>query len=146
VDLAILETNERIARPYTVVKSEEVLTTGQQVWLLGGPDPILLPARMPRESWLGFERPYINIGTISAISFTRSDAFEIHMNGGHSPLSGGPIIYWSPNNRDFEVLGVTKQDQVGVGRTANRKPTQEIMIKGYSIDEVVDAISHNPHP
>jgi hypothetical protein len=145
VDLAILETNERIARPYTVVKSEEVFTTGQRVWLLGGPDPISLPAGMPPKSWPGFERPYINVGTISAISFARSDAFEIHMEGGHSPLSGGPIIYWSPDHRDFEILGVTKRDQVGVGRTPDRKPTQERVMKGYSIDEVVDAISHNPH-
>ena len=100
---------------------------------------------MPRKLWPGFERPYINIGTITAISFTQSDAFEIHMEGGHSPLSGGPIIYWSPHHRDFEILGVTKRDQVGFGRAPNRESTQELVIKGYSIDEVVDAISHNPH-
>lgn len=145
VDLAVLETNERIAKPYIVVKSEEVLTTGQQVWLLGGPDPTPLPAGMPRESWLGFERPYINIGTISAISFAHPDAFEIQMSGGHSPLSGGPIIYWSPIHRDFEILGVTKRDQVELERTPNRKPTQGAVTRGYSIDEVLEAIGHNPH-
>lgn len=39
VDLAILETGERIAKPYAVVKSEEVLTTGQQVWFMGSFGP-----------------------------------------------------------------------------------------------------------
>ena len=35
VDLAILQTGEDIAKPYTVVRSSEVLTTGQQVWFMG---------------------------------------------------------------------------------------------------------------
>jgi hypothetical protein len=53
VDLAILETGERIAKPYAVVKSSEVLTTGQQVWFMGWIFPTQrpkMPANMPKTS------------------------------------------------------------------------------------------------
>lgn len=147
VDLAILETGERIANPYAVVKSAEVLTTGQQVWLLGGSfGPIPLPADAPRKSWPGFEMPNIEIGRISVIDSTRPDAFEIHFQGSYDPLmAGGPIVYWSPDHSDFEILGVIKRNQTDVVTVPHWKPAQGVVIKGYGIDEVVKAIAQNPH-
>ena len=59
VDLAILETGERIAKPYTVVKSEEVLTTEQKVWVMGWIAPLQfpkMPATIPQTSQAGFPR------------------------------------------------------------------------------------------
>jgi hypothetical protein len=46
VDLAIIETGERIAKHYTVAKSSEVLTTGQKVWFMGWCGPIRYPPDM----------------------------------------------------------------------------------------------------
>jgi hypothetical protein len=153
VDLAILETGERIAKPYAVVKSSEVLTTGQQVWFMGWTGAIHLPkmpANMPKTSRPLFpEIPFVTIGTISEINPIKPDSFEIHFHGSYSlRIAGGPIIYWSPNHRDFEILGVIKRDE----RNAVRgpvDPTQEIVksgiLGGYSIDVVVESISDDPH-
>lgn len=156
VDLAILETGERIAKPYAVVKSEEVLTTGQPVWFMGWIGPTQLPkmpANTPKTSRPLFpEIPFVKIGTISAINPTQPDSFyEIHFHGSYNlRIAAGPIIYWSPNHRDFEILGVVRRNK----RDAVRVPidgghTQEIVksgiLEGYSIDVVVDSISDDPH-
>jgi hypothetical protein len=144
VDLAILETSERIAKPYTVVKSSEVLTTGQEVWFMGsfGPRPLpKLPANLA-------EMPFVNIGTISAIDPSQPDSFEIRFHGSYNLLIvGGPIVYWSPAHRDFEILGIIKRNERDAkGFSINGKAAQEGILKGYSIDEVVDAINDGAHP
>lgn len=101
---------------------------------------------MPRQSWASFERPYLKIGTISTINPAQPDTFEIHFQGSYSlTMAGGPIIYWSPAHRDYEILGVVKRNQKDVVKVPNWKPTQEVVIKGYTIDVVVEAISQNPH-
>jgi hypothetical protein len=155
VDLAILETGERIAKPYAVVKSSEVLTTGQKVWFMGSLGPIQLPkmpANMPKTSRPLFpEIPLVKIGTISAINPTQPDSFEIHFHGSYSLLiAGGPIIYWSPVHRDFEILGVIKRNERDAVRVQiDGKPAQDAVnsgiVEGYSIDVVADAINDNPH-
>jgi hypothetical protein len=156
VDLAILETSERIAKPYAVVKSSEVLTTGQQVWFMGSFGAIKLPqapADMPKTLRLAVPEivPFIKIGTISAIKPTQPDSFEIHFQGSYSLLiAGGPIVYWSPAHRDYEILGVIKRNERDADRVSiNARSAQEVVksgiVEGYSIDVVVEAISDNPH-
>jgi hypothetical protein len=151
VDLALLETGERIGTPYAVVKGSEVLTVGQQVWFMGRLGPIKLPANMPETSRSLFpEIPWVNLGTISSINPAQPDSFEIHFQGSYSlRIAGGPIIYWSPTHKDFEILGVVKRNERDAVRVPiDGKPTQEIVksgiLEGYSIDVVVEAIRGNP--
>jgi hypothetical protein len=151
VDLAILETGERVVKPYAVVKSSEVLTTGQKVWFMGSLGPLHLPPDMPDASPPFFsEIPFVKIGTISAINPTQPDSFEIHLQGSYGLLiAGGPIIYWSPAHRDYEILGVVKRNERDAVRVPiDGKPDQEVVksgiVHGYSIDVVVDAINDNP--
>jgi hypothetical protein len=153
VDLALLETDERIAKPYAVVKSSEVLTTGQQVWFMGSLAPIprpKMPANMPKSP----EVPFVTIGTISAINPTKPDAFEIHPSYQKSynlRIAGGPIVYWSPVHRDYEILGVIKRNERYAERVSiNGRPAEEVVksgpLEGYSIDVVVEAIRDSLHP
>jgi len=157
VDLAILETSEQVAKPYAVVKSSEVLTTGQPVWFMGWLGPLHLPTTMPANipnasPPLSPEIPLVKIGTISAIDPVRPDSLEIHFQGSSSArIAGGPIIYWSPSHRDFEIVAVivrNERDAVAVGIDGNstKSGAKSGILKGYSIDIVVDAISNAPQP
>ena len=155
VDLAILETKEQVAKPYAVVKSSEVLTTGQAVWFMGwlGPlHPTTMPANMPKTSRALFpEIPLVKVGTISAINPVRPDSFEIHFEGSSSArIAGGPIIYWSPSHRDFEILGVIERNErdaavVATNSNSIKSGAKSGTLKGYTIDIVVDAISSSSH-
>jgi hypothetical protein len=65
-------------------------------------------------------------------------------------LPGGPIIYWSPNHRDYEILGVIKRNErdavrVPIPGKSAREVVKSGIVEGYSIDVVVEAISDNPH-
>ncbi|MGD0759812.1 MAG: hypothetical protein ABR921_12975 [Candidatus Sulfotelmatobacter sp.] len=153
VDLAILETDERIAKRYAVAKSSEVLTTAQQVWVIGwvGPTPgPKMPANRPKLP----EIPYVTIGTISAIDPTKPDSFDIHLSYQkvyNLRLAGGPIVYWSPAHRDYEILGVIKRNERDAESVSiNGLPPEEVVksgiIEGYFIDVVAETISANQHP
>ena len=157
VDLAILETSEKVAKPYAVVKSSEVLTTGQPVWFMGWLGPLQLPTTMtatkPETSRPLFpEIPLVKVGTISAIDPVRPDSFLIHFAGSPSArIAGGPIIYWSPSHRDFEILGVIERNErdaaaIPINGNSTKSGAKSGMLKGYSIDIVVDAISNAPQP
>lgn len=158
VDLAVVETSEKIEKPYRVIKSSEVLTTGEKVWFMGWLAPMYLPkmpTNMPKT-----QRPlfpdipnYVKIGMISAINPTRPDSFEISFQGWYAARSaGGPIIYWSPVHKDFEILGVVKREKSAVDTSGVEGHTSETTVpsstlKGYSIDIVVEVIrdeSHSP--
>jgi hypothetical protein len=154
VNLAVLETNEQLGRPYAVVKSSEVLTTGQKVWLMGWPFAINLPTTPTNIRGAGPQGfpdivPPLKIGTISAINPTRPDSFEIQFPGSLDPReAAGPIVYWSPVHRDYEILGVTKRDERGAvdpqAPNGPKKTVKSGTVLGYSIDVVVDTISANP--
>jgi hypothetical protein len=150
VDLAILETDERIAKPYAVVKSSEVLTTGQRVWFIGAAIPIHFPPDAPKKTRIMLENmSSVNTGTIAAINPTQPDAFEIHFQGKYNlDIAAGPIVYWSPSHRDYEILGFVRRNESHAARVpANAKFPQatSAILEGYSIDVVVEAISGNPH-
>ena len=149
VNLAILETGERIAKHYTVVKSTEVLTTGQKVWFMGWLGPLQYPpnvrdamqnAPKMQRPWFP-EIPLVSIGTVSAIEPTRPDAFEIGVRRPYSlNIAGGPIIYWSPTHRDYEILGVIKRNERDAEKVEiDGKPTQEFVRSG-----ILKGIQHRP--
>jgi hypothetical protein len=106
VNLAIIETGERVAKHYTVVKSTEVLTTGQKVWFMGWLGPNQYPPNvraavqnLPKTQRPLFpEIPFVSIGTVSAIEPTRPDAFEIDGRRSYSlNIAGGPILSGVPH-------------------------------------------------
>lgn len=147
VDLAILEVGEKIGGPYKVVPSSEVLTTGQKVWYMGWSYPTPrpnIPMKVPPP-----EIPSVSIGTITAIDPSRPDSFEIHIDKGYNlRIATGPIVYWSPVHRDFEVLGVierNERDAVNGPIDPTEKVVKSKILKGYSIDVVTDAINNELH-
>jgi len=150
VDLAILETDEKIGRPYKVVQSSEVLTTGQKVWYMGWTYPIPRP-HMPIRA-LPPEVPSVRIGTITSIEPSRVDSFDIRADGGYNlRIASGPIVYWSPVHRDFEVLGVIERNERdAVNGPIESNPPEKVVksgiLKGYSFDIVIDAINNDFHP
>ncbi len=156
VDLAILETTEQIAKPYAVAKSSEVLTTGQQVWFIGS-TPAITPEQVRSNSQNTSRQvaptlfPFVKIGTISAIDPTRPDSFEIHFRGWWNLLiASGPIVYWSPAHRDYEILGVIKRNERdAVDAPFKSDPPQKVVpsgiVDGYSTDVVVNAINGSTH-
>jgi hypothetical protein len=150
VELAILETNEKLGRPYKVGQSSEVLTTGQKVWYMGWAYPIPRP-NMPIKA-LPPEVPSVWIGTITSIDPSRLDSFEIRAEKGYSlRIASGPIVYWSPVHRDFEVLGVIERNERdAVNGPIERNPPEKVVksriLRGYSFDVVMDAINKDLHP
>lgn len=151
-DLAILETDEKIGSAYKVVQSSEVLTTAQKVWYMGWQAPIprsyLYPSmpitvRPP-------EVPSVWIGTITAIDPSRVDPFEIRADGAYNlRIASGPIVYWSPVHRDYEVLGVierNERDAVNGSLDPREKVVNSSILKGYSFDIVIDTINDNVRP
>jgi len=92
------------------------------------------------------EAPYVKLGRITAINPAAPDSFEILIQGTLiRGLGGGPIVYWSPVHRDYEILGVLKRDPrdelppKDLARQLEESPKTSV-VRGYSIDYVVDAI------
>jgi hypothetical protein len=148
VDLAVLETTESRAIPYRVVKSSEVLTTDQKVWFMGSwpPHPKLptLPGTLKPPPPIV---PFVGVGSISAIDPTKPDSFEIEARRFccNELTAPGPIIYWSPVHKDFEVLGVLKR----IESTSEHSKSADTLaprpkfytLRGYSIDIVTDTVT-----
>jgi hypothetical protein len=149
VDLSILETDEKIGRPYKIAQSSEVLTTGQKVWYMGWAYPIPRPS-MPIKLRPP-EVPSVWIGTIVSIDPSRVDSFEIRTEkkGYNIRIASGPIVYWSPVHRDFEVLGVIDRN-ASEAVNGSIDPTEKVVmsgiLKGYSFDIVMEAVNNNSHP
>jgi len=151
VDLAIFETDQTIEAPYKVVRSSEVVTTGQKVWYMGWVAPFprpRLPANMPDTSRPVFpEIPsVVTVGTIVAIDPTRPDSFGIPVKGGYNlRIAPGPIVYWSPVHKDYELLGVIVPDErhAEVSSISGIVPQEVVrtnLMRAYSIDTLLDAI------
>jgi hypothetical protein len=92
------------------------------------------------------EIPGVWIGTITAIDPMRPDSFEIPVKGAYNlRIAPGPIVYWSPVHKDFEVLGVIAADErhaeeSSIGGDAPQKIVKTNVIRAYSIDVVADMI------
>lgn len=112
-----------------------------------------MPSTMAKISRPAPEIPHVTVGTISSINPSKPDAFEIHISYQkvyNLRLAGGPIVYWSPDHKDSEILGVIKRNERDVEEVSiNGRPAEEIVksdhLEGYSIDVVVEAINENPH-
>jgi hypothetical protein len=124
VDIAILETNEKIAKPFgiTTDDSKGGPTMGQQVWFLGYPWGI-------GSHWEGNQGrivPFIKRGTMSAIDDTNPDAIVLYIDGFNNPgFSGGPIVYWKFSQREYGILGVVQ---------GYRNDTAKVLVNGKQVD------------
>ena len=156
VDLAVLETSERVRAPYKVIKSSETLTTGQRVWIMGKRGPIrlpTLPANVPKTQRPMFpDIPWVKLGIVTDIRPAQPDAYTITFQGYSDPqLGGGPIVYWSPVHRDYEILGVIKGGDPNAtpppnaARAVAESPKTSVL-HGYSIDYVTDTIRDSGQP
>jgi len=105
VDIAVLETDEKIAQPYQVTTDDSSggVTFGQQVWFLGY--PFQLMTHFPT----GQTIPFMKRGTLSAIDSRDPNAVVIFIDGfNNEGFSGGPVIYWDLSQHKYSLLAVVR--------------------------------------
>lgn len=142
VDIAVLQTEETVSKPYEISWSDkDGVSFGQQVWFLGYPYGL-------GTHFSNAEIPFIKRGTMSAIDYSNSDAILYYIDGFNNPgFSGGPIIYWDFNKHAVRILGVVKGYKFenakvlvnGVERDTVLLVNSGILV-GYSIKHAFDAI------
>jgi S1-C subfamily serine protease len=149
VDIAVLETEEKVANPYTVTARAGIATMGQQVWFLGYPWGIASHFTNRKIA------PFIKRGTLSAVDATKSDAVVIYIDGFNNPgFSGGPIVFWDFDKHAYEIIGVVqgyKEDSAKVLINGQHVDTQLLVntgiLVGYSIEHAMKAIEESDkHP
>lgn len=122
VDIAVLETDEKIPRAYDISTDDTGggVTMGQQVWFLGYPFQIA-------SQWkTGQIAPFIKRGTMSAIDGRDPDAIVLYVDGFNNPgFSGGPIVYWDFKKRAYAILGVVK---------GYKEDTAKVLVNGQHLD------------
>jgi Trypsin-like peptidase domain len=147
VDIAVLETDEKVTQPFVIRTMEETgagLTMGQQVWFLGYPFEGL-------GSRFGNDQrviPFIKKGTMSAIDGANPDAIVLYIDGFNNPgFSGGPIVFWDFTKHAYQIAGVVRgyrEDTAKVLVNGEHKDTQWLVNSGilvsYSIKHAIDAI------
>jgi S1-C subfamily serine protease len=142
VDIAVLQTEETVSKPYEITWSDkDSVTFGQQIWFLGYPYGL-------GTQFSNAEIPFIKRGTLSAIDTSNRDAVLWYIDGFNNPgFSGGPIIYWDFNKHAIRILGVVKGYKFenakvlvnGVEQDTNLLVNSGILV-GYSIKHAFDAI------
>lgn len=105
VDIAVLETYEKITQPYQITADDTGggVTFGQQVWFLG------YPFQLMTRTQTGESFPFMKRGTLSAIDARDPSAILIFIDGfNNEGFSGGPVIYWDFNQHKYSLLAVVK--------------------------------------
>jgi hypothetical protein len=122
VDIAVLETDEQITRPYDITTDDTGggVTMGQQVWFLGYPYQIA-------SQWkTGQIAPFIKRGTMSAIDGRDPDAVVIYVDGFNNPgFSGGPVVYWDFTKHAYGILAVVQ---------GYKEDTAKVLVNGQHLD------------
>lgn len=145
VDIAVLETNEKVSSPYNITppQEKEGTTFGQQVWFLGYPWG--LGSRLSNGQ---LALPFIKRGTMSAIDATDPNAVILYIDGFNNPgFSGGPIVYWDFGSHAYRIFGVVKgykEDTAKVVVNGVHVDTQLLVnsgiLVGYNISHAIQAI------
>jgi Trypsin-like peptidase domain len=145
VDIAVLETDEKISKPYDIAleRGDEGPTMGQQVWFLGYPFRERLHSPIANG-----EIPFIKRGTMSAIDGSNPNAVVEYIDGFNNPgFSGGPIVYWDFRKHAYRITGVVmgyKTDAAQALVNGQQVDTQILVnsgvLVGYSIEHVLQAI------
>lgn len=154
VDIAVLETSEKVPTPYAVsIGKSSGVTMGQQLWFLGFPYGLATHfgkggARPEVENTA---IPFIKRGTMSAIDASDPSAIVLYIDGFNNPgFSGGPILYWNFYSHTYEITGVVmgfREDSAKVLVNGQHVDTQVLVntgiLVGYSIQHAIDAIEHS---
>jgi hypothetical protein len=149
VDIAVLETDEKVSQPFQIQiagKTSGGPTFGQPVWFLGY--PYGLGSRIKTAQGDYAEMPFIKRGTMSAIDASNPQAVVLYIDGFNNPgFSGGPILYWSFSDQNYKLLGVVKgykEDTAKVLLNGKHVDTQLLVNSGiliaYSITHAIEAI------
>jgi hypothetical protein len=120
VDIAVLETDEKVSQPFQIKSTEKGgVTFGQQVWFLGYPWGI-------RTRLSNTELPFIKRGTMSAIDTSNPNAIVLYIDGFNNPgFSGGPILFFDFKSHEYTILGVVK---------GYRNDTAKVVVNGKQAD------------
>jgi len=151
VDIAVLETEQRVAQPFSIAvpRQDEGVTLGQQVWFLGYPfGDVALTTRFSDQQIL----PFIKRGTMSAIDSSKTNAVVLYIDGfNNRGFSGGPIIFWSFSKHTYRILGVVhgyRNDRAEEVLLNGQKIDSNILYNsgiliGYDIKHAIEAIEHD---
>jgi len=142
VDIAVLQSEETVSKPYEITWSDiGGVTFGQQVWFLGYPYGL-------GTQFTDAEIPFIKRGTMSAIDVSNPDAIVLYIDGFNNPgFSGGPIIYWDFKEHVIKILGVVKGYKFENAKVIVNGAEQNTallvnsgILIGYSFKHAIDAI------
>lgn len=146
VDIAIFETNEKVEKHYKVLTmSGSDSGLGHQVWFFG------YPWGIATHFTNGKMAAFVKQGLVSAIDATKPDAVVLYVDGANNPgFSGGPIVFWNPSTRAYEIIGVImgyKEDSAKAMINGQQVETNILVnsgiLVGYSIDHALKAIEEN---
>jgi S1-C subfamily serine protease len=154
VDIAVLETAEKVPTPYGVTIGKTAgITLGQQVWFLGFPYGLATKFGKGgvRPDMENSAVPFIKRGTMSAIDGSDPNAVVIYIDGFNNPgFSGGPVLYWNYAAHTYEILGVVmgyREDSAKVLVNGQHVDTNVLVNTGilvaYSIQHAIEAIDHS---
>lgn len=143
VDIAVMETTERVSKPFEVAiaSGKEGPSFGQQVWFIGYPWGL-------HTHVTNGEIPFIKRGTFSAIDATNTDAVVLYIDGFNNPgFSGGPIVYWDFNSHAYRLIAVVKgyrEDSAKVIINGQHNDTPLLVNSGiliaYNVRHAIQAI------
>jgi len=129
VDIAILETNEKIAQPFLVrpAGDDDGVVLGQQVFFLGYPYGI--GSKFSKSNVNFADVPFIKRGAASAIDAIDPNKVILYIDGFNNPgFSGGPIIFWNFKDHQCRILGVVQ---------GFRNDTAKVLVNGEQVDSPI---------
>jgi Trypsin-like peptidase domain len=155
VDIAVMETEEKVSQPFQirVPIEDEGPTMGQQVWFLGYPsfdvenNNLTVMSHFENQQIL----PFIKKGTMSAVDASNANAVMLYIDGfNNSGFSGGPIIYWDFKQRAYRIIGVVMgyiSDTAKIRVNGNTIKSDVLInsgiLIGYSAMHAVEAIKED---
>ena len=155
VDIAALDVGRPLTVSYPLEPSSAGIVLGQQVYFVGFPYGLSTLDQAPVPKGFG-GIPFLKSGIVSAMDSRDQEASVIYLDGHNNPgFSGGPIVFWHSETRQFrvagvvqgyrnEVLPVVKSQDLG---NPHAKAYDDLYAKansgivvGYNIRHIVDAI------
>jgi hypothetical protein len=149
VDIAVFETYETSAQPFTIepagMSEKAGVTLGQQVWFIG--HPFNMSSVLAKGSTIT-TLPFMKRGALSAIDASSPDTVVFYIDGFNNPgFSGGPVVYWEFATRKYKILSVVigyKNDTARALINDRQVDTNILVNSGilvsYSIKHAIDAI------
>jgi hypothetical protein len=74
-------------------------------------------------------------GTTAVVNFLKPYESAV------AKIAAGPMVYWSPVHRDYEVLAVVKRDDQKAVMLPGGEVPKTSLLRGYGIDLVAETIT-----